>query len=208
MRTACLVFASLLWCTSITEAQHRLPVRRVGVMWQNGTPRINVSVRDLANTPSVRRSLTSGIARRMNVSVQTFRSGSARPVASRSFACTITYDIFERSFVVRRGRRSAVASDYDDVLERCLTLRRHRAGTAAEFAGLEGQTIFFAVRAEFNPIDRRRCRQLLRGSGSSQQDPIGPIVINIVRREICEAERVVEFRSQDIVVPASNGGSR
>ena len=64
----------------------------------------------------------------------------------------------------------------------------------------------FALDPGFTPlhrqISRRRCRELLRG-GRESDGPIGPIVVNIVRREICEADRVVEFRSPNVRVPGA-----
>lgn len=198
-------FLVALTLGAVALAQSSLPTRRTGIHWRGGVPRLDVNVADLATPASVRRSIESGIARRISVSVQGYRTGASRPISSRSYTCTVTYDIFERSFLVRRGRRSTVVATYEEVLERCLRLQRYAAGAAEDFAPHAGRDVFFAVRAEFNPIDRRRCRQLLRSSGSSQ-DPIGPIVVNIVRREICEAERAKTFRTQAVRVPAPGGG--
>ncbi|HJL05000.1 MAG TPA: hypothetical protein RMH85_12665 [Polyangiaceae bacterium LLY-WYZ-15_(1-7)] len=202
-RRSALFALALLLPSALAVAQHGLPRRQIGLEWRDGVPRVHFHVRDLAADPAVRRSLTSGIARKMTVTAQAFRTGSNRPIATAQLRCTVTYDLFARSFLVRRGRRTLTAADIDEVLESCLVFPRVPIGEAASYRPHAGRPIFFAVRAEFNPIDRRRCRQLLRSSGSGDQDPIGPIVINIVRREICEAERVVEFRTATTVVPGA-----
>jgi hypothetical protein len=55
------------------------------------------------------------------------------------------------------------------------------------------------VRAEFNPISKKQCRELIRPSSGG--DPVGPISVNIVRRRICKAERSIAFRSEILRVP-------
>jgi hypothetical protein len=55
------------------------------------------------------------------------------------------------------------------------------------------------VKAEFNPISKKQCSELIRPT--SGDDPIGPVTINIVRRRICKAERTIDFRSEYLEVP-------
>lgn len=192
--------ALLLTLSAVAIAQS-LPTRRVGVEWNEGAPHVHVGVRDLAENDAVRARMESGIAQHLSVTVQAFRRGAATPFLTRQATCVVTYDIFARQYVVRRGRRAAVVPTYDAVLDQCLVLRRVPIGDASIWAEQRARTIFFAIRAELNPVSPTRCRQILRGSGTGSDSPIGPIVINIVRREICEADRVVEFRSEPVEVP-------
>ncbi len=185
---------------STALAQRDLPLRRVGVRWTRGAPQVSFSARDLV-TPRLRRELADGTRHRLAVTVQAYRAGSRRPLASRRMSCSVTYDVFARAYLVRMGRRSWVLSDAQEVLDRCLALVDFTVGSADVYRDLGGERVVFVARAEFNPISRARCRQLLRRS-ANDDNLIGPVVISILRREICAAERVVEFRSQPIVVPA------
>lgn len=190
---------STLAVTSLALAQRGLNERRAGVGWENGAPHVSVSARDLVDA-RVSRELQSGIQKRIVVTVQAYRTGSPRPIASRSFTCRVTYDLWQRAFVTRIGSRTELHEDLDAVVHRCLDVQRLRVGTAVDYEDLADRQVYVAVRAEFNPISRTRCRELLRSSASGG-DPIGPIVVNIVRRDICQADRAIEFRSQAFPVP-------
>lgn len=196
------IAAALVLVAATAFAQHRWNQRRMGVRWQNGAPQVTFSVRDLA-TRRVRERLHSGVAQRMTITVQAFRTGATRPITSREVSCTVTYDVFNRDYLVRRGRRSGREAGIRGVLERCLVLRNFTVGPAQRFRRHRGLPILFAVRAEFNPISRRRCRELLRAS-AQDTDVGGSVVISLVRREICSAQSFRQFRSQEVVVP---GGS-
>ncbi len=189
--------------TSLTSAQPRVTTRAIGVTFgDDGVPRLHFSVADLAESDEVRERLRSGIAQHLSVTVQAYRVGSAEPFLQRQATCAVSYDIFARQYVVRRGRRALVMERYEDVVEQCLVLRRVPMGRASEWRPHVGREVFFAVRAELNPISGRRCRELLRG-GRESEGPIAPIVVNIVRRQICEADRVLEFRSESARVPGA-----
>lgn len=190
---------STLALTSLALAQRGLRERRAGVEWENGTPQVSVSARDLIDA-RVTRELQSGIQKRIVVTVQAYRTGSPRPIATRSFTCRVTYDLWQRAYVTRIGSRAELYESIDEVIHRCLDVHHLRIGSAADYEDLAGRQVYVAVRAEFNPISRTRCRELLRSSASGG-DPIGPIVVNIVRRDICQADRAIEFRSQAFPVP-------
>lgn len=194
------VVVGLLLLATSAVAQRGLSERRVGVQWRDGAPHISVSARDLVDA-RVRRELQSGIQKRVVVTVQSYRTGSPRPIATRSFTCRVTYDLWQRAYVTRLGGETSNHQTVAEVIEHCLDVRRMRVGRSADYRSLGGRQLYFAVRAEFDPISRSRCRQLLRSSASGG-DPIGPIVVNIVRRDICQADRAVEFRSQRFTVPS------
>lgn len=200
------VIAALLVLIAATAfAQHRWNQRRIGIRWENGTPQVTFNVRDLA-TRSIRRQLDSGLAQRMTITIQAYRTGSTRPITSRQLTCRVTQRLWPRdgSYKVTRGSREWVEPDIAGVIERCLVLRNVTVGPAESFRRHRGRPIIFAVRAEFNPISRRRCRELLRAS-AQDTDVGGSVVISLVRREICAADFFKQFRSQEVVVP---GGSR
>lgn len=199
-RAASLALFGLSLIAATAAAQHGLRLRRMGIHWSGGAPQVSFTARDLV-TPALRRELADGTRQRLAITVQAYRVGSDRPLASRRMSCSVTYDVFARAFLVRMGRRSWVLPDVQSVLDRCLALRDFTVGSADDYRSARGQPIFFAARAEFNPISHRRCRQLLRRS-ADDSNLIGPVVISILRREICAAERVVEFRSQPVMVPA------
>ncbi len=190
--------AACLVAGPLAEAQSGLARRDVRVGWSGGAPHLTVSLVDLADA-RVRRSLASGLRKTIVVTVQAYREGSDRLIAHRQETCSVTYDLWEDNYIVRMGRNTAMHRNVPTVLEACLSLRRLRIGDAAPYAAARGGRIYFAFRAEFNPIGQSRCRRLLGNAGSD--DPIGPVVVNIVRREICQAERSIDFRSQAVTVP-------
>ena len=179
-------------------AAQSLATRRVGVRWRQGVPHVSVSVSDLVD-PGARRALESGLQKRIIMTVQAYEVGASQPFATTRVQCAATYDLWEESYIVRIGRRSERHRSVDAVLERCLVARELAVGRRSDWASPRQRPIYFAVRAEFNPISASRCTALLRPSSS--EGPIGPIVVNIVRREICAAERAVDFRSQEVAVP-------
>ena len=188
---------ALLLVASGVAAQ-RLATRRVGLRWQRGVPQISVSVSDLVDA-SARRGLESGLQKRIIMTVQAYEVGAAHPFASTRVQCSATYDLWEESYILRIGRRSERHANLDAVISRCLVARNLTIGRPTDWSDRRPRRIYFAVRAEFNPISAERCTALLRPSSS--EGPIGPIVVNIVRREICSAERAVEFRSQEVTIP-------
>jgi hypothetical protein len=190
--------AAVLTIGSLAYAQSELAERTVRVAFRDGRPLVTASLVDLADA-RVRRSLESGLRKSIVVTVQAFQEGSDRLVAQTQETCFVTYDLWEDNYVVRTGRNTAVHGTIPAVLSACLSLRRLPVGDASRYERLSGRRIYFALRAEFNPISRSRCSRLLGNAGSD--DPIGPVVVNIVRREICQAERSIDFRSQPVPVP-------
>lgn len=181
-----------------TVAFAGMPERPMRVEFRGGVPRLTFSARELSDA-KVRRALESGLAKQLVVTVQAFPRGGEAAIATATQACRVTFDLWEEDFVVRVGNRHERLGSLDAVLRRCLEVRDLPLGRAKSFAPYAGERVFFAVRAEFNPISRKRCHGLLRSPGSS--DPIGPVVVNIVRREICRAEKALEFRSAEFEVP-------
>ena len=192
---AALLIAAVVLSLATGVAAQRLATRRIGIEWQQGVPRVSVSVSDLVDARA-RRALDSGLQKRLIMTVQAYEAGGSRPFATTTVTCAATFDLWEESYIVRIGRRTERHASIDAVLQRCLVARDLAVGRAEDWRSRRGRQVYFAVRAEFNPISASRCTQLLRPSSSD--GPIGPIVVNIVRREICAAERAVDFRSQEV----------
>lgn len=190
--------ALTLLLVSTAVAQHDLGRRSFDVEWVDGTPRVAFSATELLDG-AARRELRSGLQARFVVNVQAYRGSASSPLATRQYACAITYDLWQDAFVLRMGRRSSVVAELDAAITRCLNPHHLQVGESSDYRSVEGEEVYFAVRAEFNPISERRCRDLLRSS--SADAPVGPLVINIVRREICQAERAINFRSAPVSVP-------
>ena len=199
MRSFCwaVLCALVLTFGASASAQSKLKQRELGVQWEQGSPRVSFSARDLVDK-ELRKDLTSGLRKRIVVTAQAYVDGSKALVATRKFECAVTYDLWESQFIVKVGNRRENAVDIEKVLERCLVVKGLIIGTGEDFERHKGRNLFFAIRAEFNPITKSQCRALVRtGSGG---DPIGPLVVNIVRRRICGAERAIGFRSQSVPV--------
>jgi hypothetical protein len=194
---------TLLVLVAASIAQAQLSDRRLGVHWASGVPRLTFSAADLVDDADVRRALDSGVAKRIVLTAQAYRVGSSQPFASRSFECRITYDLWQEAYEVELGSNRETFEERADAVRRCLVVRGLVVGRPSDYASRGGERIYFAVRAEFNPISQRRCRHALRGSGGNT-DPIGALVVNIVRRDICRADRAIDFRSQPVRCPGGD----
>ena len=192
------VAALVLLIAAVAYGQSQLPLRDVGVAWSRGAARVSFSAKDLADE-RVRRELSSGLRKRLVVTVGAHLSGSNWRMGVRQFSCDVTRDLWEDGYLVRIGDRSERAKTLDQVLDRCLVVQGLFVGEPKSYELQKGRDIYFAVRAEFNPISKKQCSELIRPTSGG--DPVGPISINIVRRRICRAERTVRFRSAILKVP-------
>ncbi len=180
------------------SAQGDLPLRDVQVVWSRGAPKVSFSVKDLANE-RVRKELRSALRKRLVVTVAAHVGGSARTIVHRQFGCHVTLDLWEDGYLVRIANQTERLPSLEKALDRCLVVQGLFVGEPKRYESYKGKEIFFSVKAEFNPISDKQCRELIRPSGNS--DPIGPITISIVRRRICRAERTVLFRGKNVQVP-------
>lgn len=196
-RLRLLAFATLL-CAATAYAQARLPERTVALAFRGGALVVGFSARDLVDD-AVRRTLGSGLQKSFVVTIQTYGRGNTTPLASRQLSCRVTYDLWEEAYVVRRGRRSDLVRTVDDAVRHCLVVQGAEVASSETLANLHGREVFVAVRAEFNPVSASACARSLRRPGGD--DPLGPFVVNIVRDEICQAERAIVFRSGYTRVP-------
>jgi len=190
--------ALVLLTATVVYAQSQLPLRDFGVTWSRGAPKVSFSAKDLADE-RVRQELSSGLRKRLVVTVGSHLKGSDRRMAVRQFSCDATRDIWEDGYLVRIGNRSERLKTLEQVLNRCLAVGGLFAGEPQSYQPQKGKEIYFVVKAEFNPISKKQCSELIRPT--SGDDAIGPITVNIVRRRICRAERTIEFRSEYLKVP-------
>ncbi len=190
--------AFLLLLATVAFAQSHLPERALRVIWERGAPRIYFSAKDLADE-RVRQELSSGLRKRLVVTVSSHLEGSNRRLALRQFGCDATLDLWEDGYLVRIGQRTERLKTLEQVLDRCLAVKGLFVGEPRSYEAQKGQKLYFFVKAEFNPISKKQCSELIRPT--SGEEPVGPITVSIVRRRICKAERVVEFRSASSEVP-------
>ena len=190
--------ALVLLTATVVYAQSQLPLRDFGVTWSRSAPKVSFSAKDLADE-RVRQELSSGLRKRLVVTVGSHLKGSDWRMAVRQFSCDATRDIWEDGYLVRIGNRSERLKTLEQVLNRCLAVKGLFAGEPQSYQPQKGKEIYFVVTAEFNPISKKQCSELIRPT--SGDDAIGPITINIVRRRICQAERTIEFRSEYLKVP-------
>ena len=190
--------ALFLVAAAVAFAQVHLPAREFEVKWDRGAPRVSFSAKDLADE-RVRRELSSGLRKRLLINVSAHFKGSNWRIAQRTFGCDVTRDLWEDGFLVRIGGRSERLKSLGQVLDRCLAVEGLFVGEPKNYEPNKGKEIYFFVLAEFNPISKKQCSELIRPT--SGDDPVGPITVNIVRRRICRAERTVEFRSEFVRVP-------
>jgi hypothetical protein len=192
------IVALILLVAAAVYAQAGLPIRDFGVIWARGAPKVSFAAKDLADA-RVREALSGGLRKRLVVTVGSHLRSSNWQMAVREFSCDVTRDLWEDGYLVRIGTRSERFKTLEEVLDRCLMVEGLFAGERKNFEPHRGKEIYFVVQAEFNPISKKQCRELVRPTSGG--DPIGPITVNIVRRRICQAERRVEFRSAYLKVP-------
>lgn len=190
--------ALTLLVAAVAYSQSGLPSRDFGVTWTHGTPRVSFSAKDLADD-RVRQELSSGLRKRLVVTVGSHLKGSNWRMTLRQFGCDVTRDLWEDGYLVRIGTRSERLKTLEQVLDRCLVVEGLFVGDPKSYDLQKGKDIYFVVKAEFNPISKKQCSELIRPT--SGDDPIGPLTINIVRRRICQAERTIDFRSEYLKVP-------
>lgn len=190
--------ALVLLTATVVYAQSQLPLRDFGVTWSRGAPKVSFSAKDLADE-RVRQELSSGLRKRLVVTVGSHLKGSDWRMAVRQFSCDATRDIWEDGYLVRIGTQSERLKTLEQVLNRCLAVEGLFAGEPQSYQPQKGKEIYFVVKAEFNPISKKQCSELIRPT--SGDDAIGPITVNIVRRRICRSERTIEFRSEYLKVP-------
>jgi len=191
--------SALIWVVAtVVYAQAHLPARDIRVEWDRGSPKVSFSAKDLADE-SVRQELSSGLRKRLQVTVSAHFKGSNRRMAMRQFTCDVTRDLWEDGYVVRIGTGSLRFKTLEKTLDHCLSVKGLFVGEPQSYASKEGREIYFYVRAEFNPISKKQCQELIRPTAGD--DPVGPITISIVRRRICQPERTLEFRSDFLKVP-------
>jgi hypothetical protein len=190
--------ALVLLTASAAYAQWQLPPRDVGVTWSRGAPKVSFSAKDLADE-RVREELSSGLRKRLVVTVGSHLRGSNWRMSMRQFACDVTLDLWDDGYLVRIGNQTERLKNLEQVLNRCLLVEGLFAGEPKNYEPQKGKEMYFVVKAEFNPISKKQCSELIRPT--SGNDPVGPITVNIVRRRICRAERTIEFRSEYVRVP-------
>lgn len=190
--------ALVLLTAGVAYAQSKLPVRDMGVTWSRNVPKVSFSAKDLADE-RVRADVSSGLRKRIVVTVESHVQGSNRRVAARQFSCDLTRDLWDDGYLIRIGTQSQRLKTLEQALDRCLSVEGLFVGAPRNYEKYKGVEIYFSVKAEFNPISKKQCRELIRPT--SGDDPVGPITINIVRRRICQAERTIGFRSEDRKVP-------
>lgn len=190
--------ALVLLTATVAYAQSQLPQRDFGVTWSRGAPKVSFSAKDLADA-RVRQELSSGLRKRLVVTVSSHLKSSNWQMAVRQFGCDVTLDLWDDDYLVRIGSHSERLDTLEQVLDRCLSVQGLFAGEPKSYEPQKGREMYFVVKAEFNPISKKQCSELIRPT--SGNDPVGPITINIVRRRICRADGTVEFRSEALKVP-------
>lgn len=170
----------------------------MAIVWDRGAPKVSFSAKDLADE-RVRRELSSGLRKRLQMNVSAHFKGSNNKLANRTFGCDVTRDLWEDGYLVRIGTISARFKTLEETLDHCLSVDGLFVGEPKNYESNKSRDIYFFVRAEFNPISKKQCRELIRPTSGG--DPVGPITVNIVRRRIYQAERAIEFRSDFLKVP-------
>lgn len=210
MRRLVAIFFAVLALGAAVAVAQPIPVRRIGVNWVNGVPRVSFSARDIVSR-DVRRKLDSGPRQTMVMRIYGYRERGGRQIALTAITCVIVHDVWERNY---RLQRQTVASDrtervatLEGVLRRCLVVSNHPVGTANEWRAHRGQSVYFAALIEFNPMSRQTVQRIRRwlsqpaGVRPEGEAFFGSFVGVFINRGIGEAERTLRLRSPASQVP-------
>ena len=94
-------------------------------------------------------------------------------------SCRVTFDLWEAVYRVQVQRGPAesahVVRDLGGVRRHCLQAKDMAVGTAANYRRRAGQTVYFAVLTELNPMNRETVKRIRRwltkpGGGKMQGD--------------------------------------
>lgn len=184
--------------------------RTLGVHWRRTLPSLTFSARDLAN-PQARRKLESGLPQTIVTRMYAYADAGRTPVAVETFACRVVFDLYESEYRVQistsSGDRTITRTGIEDVLDACLVYRDYRIGRDADWRGRSGRPVYFAVLVEMNPMSPETVRRIRRwlssppGARADGDSFYGSFVSIFVDRDIRQAERTVQFRSQEVRVP-------
>lgn len=206
-----LLWIGLAWALlAQTASAQSVASRRMGVRWNGQVPHLTFSARDLV-TADARRKLDSGLPQTIVMRTYAYPQRGRRPIAVGGRSCRVVYDLWEEVYRVQiqteTDDRSVTLSSIDQVLSRCLVSRTVALGTSEEWARHGGQSVYFAVLVELNPLSPdtvQRIRRWLARPGGGRADGeafFGSFVSLFVNRRIGEAERTLRFRSQALEVP-------
>jgi hypothetical protein len=203
-----LTFASGL-CGPVARAQ--VSERRVGVRFEAGAPRIDVSIADFARDPETQRKLMSGLPQTFLFRTYAYVEGLEQPVAVTARSCRVVYDLWETRFRVQvaseAGDQSVSVSSVEEVVRRCLVAERMPVGASRDWEPHRGRRVRFAVLVELNPLTPDTVQQIRRWIARPRRGRVdsdsffGSFVSLFVNRSIGAAERTLRFRSQEVVVP-------
>lgn len=194
-----------------SRAGAQVPERRVGVRFDGGVPRIDVSVADFAGDVETRRKLESGLPQTLVLRAYAYVEGVEAPVAVAARSCRVVYDLWETRFRVQiaseSGDQSTTVATVEEVVRRCLVVSQLPVGGSAAWAPHRGQRAYFAILAELNPLTPDTVQRIRRWIAHPQRGRVdrdsffGSFVSLFVNRGIGAAERTLRFRSQELVVP-------
>ena len=168
----------------------------IKVRWRQGVAALSFSLDALVDD-EVREQLKTGLKKRFAITASAHRKGTRRPIASRRVERTITYDLWDEAYIVRAEPKGRFAS-MNQAIARCLKFKDLHVGTREDYASRSGQQIYFTVRGEYNPVSKQQCRALVRPGASA--DPLAPLVVNLVHRKICVAERMRDLPASNVLV--------
>lgn len=203
---SCAIVAALALSAT---ARAQVPERRVGAHWRDGVPRVDFSAVDLADR-ALREELDSGTPQTLAMRVYAFRA-NGEPITASVRQCRVTLDLWERVYRVEiqdaRGDRNESYETLDETLRHCLVAHRMAVGSASDYATLGGESIYFAVILELNPLSPDTVHRLRRwlsrpaaGGRLGGDAFFGSFVSLFVNRRIGSAERTMTFHSQRLRV--------
>jgi len=192
-------------------AAQTIAERRMGVHFEEGVPRVDVSAADFAGNAETRRKLASGLPQTLVFRTYAYTSGVEVPVAVSARSCRVVYDLWEERYRVQlaneRGDSTSSVSTVEEVVSLCLVAERLPIGTSGDWATLHGRSVTFAVLVELNPLTADTVQRVRRWLARPQRGRVdsdsffGSFVSLFVNRGIGAAERTLQFRSQEVTVP-------
>jgi hypothetical protein len=201
---------ALLCFVGVALAEDLVRKRNMGIVWEDGTPHLYFSARDLINA-DVEKKLDSGLPQRIAVQHFVYGPRPEEPLVAAGHSCKIVYDLWQALYrvdheILGGATTSMALRTRAEVLERCLVMRDVPLGEGRDYRAVSH--FYVASLIQLNPLSTSTVARIRRWLARPRTDYnvetksfFGSFVSLFVNDRIGAAERVLRLRSQDVEIP-------
>lgn len=174
----------------------------------------SLAYRDVVDD-EMRRKLSRGLPTTIVFTGTLYRRGARSPVATTVQTCKITWHVWDEAYRLEitrpEGTRTRWTTTLEGVLRRCAEAGRLLVATAKEV--LPGQMVFLRGRVHVNPVSPETLEKLklwvsrpARTATAAPGDALFSTFTGLFMQRIGEAERTLEFRTEEVVPRVEGAG--